>query len=110
MSALSAMEEDEACTAGLSLGLGLGGYVAKNDQKQKQSKRVVNRWDLMTLELCPKGEAIKVVDEEFSLDQKSGCRKKLRLSKEQSALLEDSFNQHTTLNPVLILLPTLPFH
>lgn len=27
-------------------------------------------------------------------------RKKLRLSKEQSAFLEDSFKEHTTLNPV----------
>ncbi len=39
-------------------------------------------------------------------------RKKLRLSKEQSALLEDSFKEHSTLNPVqvrycpiLLLLP-----
>ncbi|KAI0503449.1 hypothetical protein KFK09_014383 [Dendrobium nobile] len=28
-----------------------------------------------------------------------GCRKKLRLTKEQSALLEDRFNEHSTLNP-----------
>lgn len=30
-----------------------------------------------------------------------GCRKKLRLSRDQSAVLEDSFKEHTTLNPVL---------
>ncbi|XP_042427506.1 homeobox-leucine zipper protein HOX17-like [Zingiber officinale] len=30
-----------------------------------------------------------------------GCRKKLRLSRDQSAVLEDSFKEHTTLNPKL---------
>jgi hypothetical protein len=30
-----------------------------------------------------------------------GSRKKLRLSKDQSALLEDSFREHPTLNPVI---------
>lgn len=33
-------------------------------------------------------------------DDDSGTRKKLRLTKEQSALLEDRFKEHTTLNPV----------
>ena len=35
-------------------------------------------------------------------DDDEGCnsRKKLRLSKEQSALLEDRFKEHSTLNPV----------
>jgi homeobox-leucine zipper protein len=36
-------------------------------------------------------------------DDDEGCnssRKKLRLSKEQSALLEDHFKEHSTLNPV----------
>lgn len=28
------------------------------------------------------------------------CRKKLRLSKDQSAVLEDTFKEHNTLNPV----------
>ena len=31
----------------------------------------------------------------------SSARKKLRLSKEQSALLEESFREHSTLNPVI---------
>ena len=35
----------------------------------------------------------------------SAARKKLRLSKEQSAFLEESFKEHSTLNPV----STLPF-
>ena len=38
-------------------------------------------------------------------DEDGGCgvdgsRKKLRLSKDQSAVLEDSFREHPTLNPV----------
>lgn len=32
----------------------------------------------------------------------AAARKKLRLTKEQSALLEESFKEHTTLNPVII--------
>ena len=32
-----------------------------------------------------------------------GVRKKLRLSKEQSAFLEDSFKEHSTLTPVCVL-------
>ena len=36
-------------------------------------------------------------------DEENGStRKKLRLSKEQSAFLEESFKEHTTLNPVSI--------
>ena len=33
-------------------------------------------------------------------DENDSSRKKLRLSKQQSAFLEDSFKEHTTLNPV----------
>lgn len=33
-------------------------------------------------------------------DENGSTRKKLRLSKEQSAFLEESFKEHTTLNPV----------
>lgn len=42
------------------------------------------------------------------LDEEGSPRKKLRLTKEQSATLEDSFSEHTTLNPVIIIIiPTL---
>ena len=33
-------------------------------------------------------------------DENGSTRKKLRLSKEQSAFLEESFKEHSTLNPV----------
>lgn len=35
------------------------------------------------------------------------CRKKLRLSKDQSAVLEDTFKEHNTLNPVSTFYPSL---
>ena len=35
-------------------------------------------------------------------DEGASARKKLRLSKEQSAFLEESFKEHSTLNPVSI--------
>lgn len=41
----------------------------------------------------------RVSDEEEEI---AAARKKLRLTKEQSALLEESFKEHTTLNPVLL--------
>lgn len=46
------------------------------------------------------GEEVERVSEELYEDQAGSPRKKLRLTKEQSATLEDSFKQHTTLNPV----------
>ena len=39
-------------------------------------------------------------------DDGGSARKKLRLSKEQSAFLEDSFKEHATLNPVSSRPPT----
>jgi homeobox-leucine zipper protein len=41
-----------------------------------------------------------ISDEE---DGGDGSRKKLRLSKDQSALLEESFKEHNTLNPVCLI-------
>jgi homeobox-leucine zipper protein len=46
---------------------------------------------------------IQAVDQEASEDEENGggrVRKKLRLSKEQSAFLEDSFKEHSTLTMV----------
>ncbi|XP_050363433.1 homeobox-leucine zipper protein HAT9-like [Argentina anserina] len=45
------------------------------------------------------GEETERVSEEPYEDQAGSPRKKLRLTKDQSATLEDSFKQHTTLNP-----------
>lgn len=49
-----------------------------------------------------KQDTLEVVAERASDEEEgtaSTCRKKLRLSKDQSALLEESFRQHSTLNP-----------
>ena len=127
---LSLMEDNnEECIAGLCLGLGLGlgsGHVPKKN-KQKENKAVVCL-DL-AFELCPKGEkAVNNVNhhhdkvERISLERihdypnekstdsdnsnNNGCRKKLRLSKDQSSMLENSFKQHSTLNPVFIHIHT----
>lgn len=35
-------------------------------------------------------------------DENGSTRKKLRLSKQQSVFLEESFKEHTTLNPVIL--------
>lgn len=46
--------------------------------------------------------------EDHNHDQEDGSpRKKLRLSKQQAAILEDSFRDHTTLNPVHIYIHML---
>lgn len=43
----------------------------------------------------------------ISDDENGLTRKKLRLTKEQSAYLEDSFKEHSTLNPVSLDLSNL---
>ncbi|KAK9946331.1 hypothetical protein M0R45_011800 [Rubus argutus] len=53
----------------------------------------------MDRDLLGSGEEVERVSEELYEDQAGSPRKKLRLTKEQSATLEDSFKQHTTLNP-----------
>lgn len=49
----------------------------------------------------------RISDEEE--DGVTTARKKLRLTKDQSAMLEESFKQHSTLNPVIII-QNLSFH
>ncbi|KAG4949363.1 hypothetical protein JHK86_042602 [Glycine max] len=113
------MEDDEACITSLSLGLGImGGHAPKKENKQK-----VPCLDL-SFELCPKGEeeeeeaidvdqqqhgdkakgllCLKHPNDETSPDSNNsnnGSRKKLKLTKEQSATLEDIFKLHSSLNP-----------
>ncbi|CAL0330314.1 unnamed protein product [Lupinus luteus] len=86
------MEGDEECITGLCLGLGIGGYVPKKDEKQ----RVKNSVEL-AFELCPKGEANNVSHDNSK--DRNRSTKKLRLTKEQSAMLESTFKLHSTLNP-----------
>ena len=43
-------------------------------------------------------------------DENGSTRKKLRLSKQQSVFLEESFKEHTTLNPVILTFLFSLFH
>ncbi|ESW10737.1 hypothetical protein PHAVU_009G233400 [Phaseolus vulgaris] len=112
------MEDDEPCITTLSLGLGMGGHVPKKD-KQKQKLPSLD----LTFDICPRREQMIHVDHqqqlhddkakgllclkhpnennspESSNNSNNGTRKKLKLTKEQSATLEDIFKLHTTLNP-----------
>ncbi|CAI8611069.1 unnamed protein product [Vicia faba] len=110
---------DEECNTSLYLGLGI--------KKEKKKPKLVNKpcFDL-AFELCPKNESVKVHNshnnnnnnkgERFSLEyypnattcstdsdnnnNNTDRRKKLRLTKEQSTMLENTFKLHNTLNPV----------
>lgn len=64
------------------------------------SGRIKRERDLSSEEIEVEVERIssRVSDED---DDGPNARKKLRLTKEQSALLEESFKQHSTLNPVI---------
>lgn len=106
----STMDDDDhdmACTLDLSLELGLGGYSPKKEEKQKVNHDIVNHDDEA------KGFNMKrsVIEENQHqnggstnhTNDKNGSRKKLRLTKEQSAMLEDTFKLHNTINPVYTL-------
>ncbi|XP_014498994.1 homeobox-leucine zipper protein HAT22-like [Vigna radiata var. radiata] len=115
------MEDDEACITSLSLGLGMGSRVTK---KEKQKLPCLD----LTFQISPKGEQTIHVDKQRQQhllhdDKAKGLlclkhpsennspdssnnnssngssRKKLKLTKEQSATLEDIFKLHSTLNP-----------
>lgn len=64
------------------------------------SGRVKRERDLSSEEIEVEKVSSRVSDED---EDGSNARKKLRLTKEQSALLEESFKQHSTLNPVSTL-------
>ncbi|KAE8655836.1 Homeobox-leucine zipper protein HAT22 [Hibiscus syriacus] len=57
-------------------------------------ERELSSEELMEVE--KKNNSSKLIDED---EEGVNARKKLRLSKQQSALLEESFKQHSTLNP-----------
>lgn len=62
--------------------------------------RVKRERDVSGEEIEEEKASSRVSDED---EDGSNARKKLRLTKEQSALLEESFKLHSTLNPVCIL-------
>lgn len=64
------------------------------------SGRVKRERDLSSEEVEAERVSSRISDED---EDGLNARKKLRLTKEQSALLEESFKQHSTLNPVISL-------
>lgn len=121
------MAAAEECNTGLCLGLGVGEHAAGRHERPKDNnnKRSAARAFLdLSFTLCPKDEDTGRMDHNLSIgsgskmsqdDGKAGDgnsnskrinisgRKKLRLTIEQSRLLEDSFKLHTTLNSVTFL-------
>ncbi|KAK1550467.1 hypothetical protein Q3G72_019572 [Acer saccharum] len=113
---------DEHCNTGLGLRLGFGEYVACRERSEKGNNNNNNKAMDCNLDfsfsLCPK--EIKSLDDhvkhkqtmvedqdyhvnincDYSNNNKNTTtgRKKLRLTKQQSTLLEGSFKLHTTLN------------
>ncbi|KAL2482929.1 homeobox-leucine zipper protein HAT9-like [Forsythia ovata] len=127
------MEDDEeVCNTTLDLGIGLSEFVPKRDHDQK-NKRVffldlsipLNHATVnfdhkidssgsgsgsssLKVKCEDNKQAGKDIDFNGSEEdernyEKNYSRKKLRLSKEQTILLEDTFKQHTTLNTLNII-------
>ncbi|XP_058727815.1 homeobox-leucine zipper protein HAT22-like [Vicia villosa] len=87
-------------TLDLNLQLGLGFHVEKN-----VNKSLVNSKNDLAFELSLKRgyveEQVEEEDEEIAINtsnDRNGCSKKLRLTKEQSTMLEDAFKLHNTIN------------
>ncbi|XP_045789636.1 homeobox-leucine zipper protein HAT1-like [Trifolium pratense] len=95
-------------TLDLNLGLGLGSYVQNNVNNSLASSK-----DELTIGLNHDDKANELslkrvheeqehtIEEEIAIDttnDSNGCTKKLRLTKEQSTMLEDAFKLHNTIN------------
>lgn len=65
--------------------------------------RVKRERDLSSSEMEVEAERVSSRISDEDCEDGPNARKKLRLTKEQSALLEESFKQHSTLNPVIII-------
>ncbi|XP_023531587.1 homeobox-leucine zipper protein HAT3-like [Cucurbita pepo subsp. pepo] len=96
-------DQDDLCNIrlGLSLGSGFGEYVPKKMQKINSNHNNPKSFTDLSFTLVPKQELpINSSTTTNSLgSERERERKKLRLSKEQATLLEESFKLHTTLNP-----------
>ncbi|GLJ27376.1 hypothetical protein SUGI_0537320 [Cryptomeria japonica] len=93
------MGEEEGYDSGLALGLSIGvgryydGGLSSPSPMGRDNSMKREREDGVTEEELG---GSRVSDEE---EESSSTRKKLKLTKEQSALLEESFKQNSTLNP-----------
>lgn len=93
------MEEEEECNTRLALGI--GGYGLKN---ARNSTSTLHFDALFPIQLKEEEEDEVVSGKETSNCSSErhpvGTRKKLKLTREQVMLLEESFKEHTTLNTV----------
>ncbi|PKI52659.1 hypothetical protein CRG98_026999 [Punica granatum] len=86
----------------MSLGLSFSGCSEEDEEHQEEEKE-----DRMAVDRA-KATAVKTnkvrrsnsIGNGHDGNNIDGCRKKLRLTKEQSALLEESFKLHSTLAPI----------
>jgi len=69
----------------------------------KRERDVSSELEMETTEIERVSSRISDEDE----DGATAARKKLRLTKDQSAMLEESFKEHSTLNPVIIIIISL---
>ncbi|KAK2449422.1 hypothetical protein P8452_13296 [Trifolium repens] len=104
------MDDDhhKSFTLDLNLGLGLGSYVQENVNKSlaisKDELTIGLNHDKaneLSLKRVHEEQEAHTIDEEIAIDttnDNNGCTKKLRLTKEQSTMLEDAFKLHNTIN------------
>ncbi|GAU50203.1 hypothetical protein TSUD_376560 [Trifolium subterraneum] len=96
-------------TLDLNLGLGLGSYVQNNVNKSLASSKNEltiglnhdNKANELSLKRVHEEQEAHTIEEEIAIDttnDNNGCTKKLRLTKEQSTMLEDAFKLHNTIN------------
>lgn len=112
--------DQETCNTTLGLGISLDDFVPKRDiqQKNHSKKTPVIFFDQLSFPSHFKDEqeimeigshktegSITSVSNNNGGSAGGGVSKKLRLTKEQSTLLEDSFKQHSTPNMVTSIYP-----
>lgn len=100
--------EAEECDTNLALSIGGGGGRRIHDCKsEKQAKQLQEeddddgdeKYSIRKRGSKPRSEDMEAANN-FDAKERGGGRKKLKLGKEQIALLEGSFTEHNTLNPV----------
>ncbi|XP_059285031.1 homeobox-leucine zipper protein HAT14-like [Lycium ferocissimum] len=102
-----ANNDNEACDTRLTLGLATSDHHSLPKQNQQEHNKIVCL-DLSIVPLHSSDNGTSKIDGSSSktsenynnfknVIKKNGMRKKLRLTKEQSTLLEDSFKRHATL-------------
>ncbi|XP_077222384.1 homeobox-leucine zipper protein HAT14-like [Tasmannia lanceolata] len=104
------MEEEGSCNTGLVLGIGRGNF-SDESRRDRQRKTPIQFHILFPTTTINEEHDVdrsssKTTDEDDDEEdanrnthkiENNNTRKKLRLTKEQSTLLEDSFREHTTL-------------